>query len=151
MKIVIGSDHAGFTLKEKLIIALSSVEFIDVGTHSKDSCDYPDWISKVALEIQKGSADSGIAICGTGIGASITANKFKSIRAALCFNAYMAEMSKKHNNANVLVMGARVIGEDIALRIVETWINTDFEGGRHQRRIDKITAIENGTQRHESK
>jgi ribose 5-phosphate isomerase B len=142
MKISIGSDHAGVDLKNLIINSVKDIDFIDVGTNSTDSCDYPDYILKVASTVKKGEADLGIAICGTGIGASIVANKVKGIRAALCFNEFMAEMSKRHNNANVLVLGARVIGVDLALRIVERWLKSEFEGGRHQRRLDKIAAIE---------
>jgi len=142
MKIAIGSDHAGINLKKTIIEHFSDVEFTDVGTYTEESTDYPDHISKVGESIQKGECEAGIAICGSGIGASIVANKINGIRAALCFNGYMAEMSKRHNNANVVVLGARVIGEDIAIEIVDRWIKTPFEGGRHQRRLDKITAIE---------
>ena len=145
MKIVIGSDHAGVKLKKLIIDKYSSekIDFLDAGPDSEESVDYPDYISKVGESIKKGEADLGIAICGTGIGASIVVNKIKGIRGALCFNEFMAEMSKLHNNSNVLVLGARVIGEDLALRIVETWIKTDFEGEeRHERRIDKIKKIE---------
>ena len=144
MKIVIGSDHAGVKLKKLIIDNYSNekISFLDVGTDSEESVDYPDYISKVGEVIIKKEADLGIAICGTGIGASIVTNKMAGIRGALCFNEFMAEMSKKHNNANVLVLGARVIGDDLALRIVDTWFKTDFEGGRHQRRIDKILKIE---------
>jgi len=142
MKLVIGSDHAGFELKEKIKEKFSNIEFIDVGTHSTDSCDYPDYISLVPEAINDGQATKGIVICGSGIGASIVANKGTGIRAALCFNEYMAEMSRKHNDANILAMGARIIGLDIAFAIVERWLNTEFEGGRHQRRIDKIAQLE---------
>lgn len=142
MKIVIGSDHAGLQLKKEIIGNIKNAEFIDVGTDTEESCDYPDYISKVAETVQQGNADAGIAICGTGIGASLVANKFKSIRAALCCNEFMAEMSKRHNNANVLALGARVIGVDLALRIVERWLETPFEGGRHQRRLDKLSSLE---------
>ncbi len=141
-KIAIGSDHAGFALKSLVISAIKNVEFIDAGTNSEESCDYPDYISRVAEMVQKHEADAGIAICGTGIGASITANKYASVRAALCVNEFMAEMSRRHNDANVLVLGARVIGNDLALRIIERWLETPFDGGRHQRRLDKIAAIE---------
>lgn len=142
MKIVIGSDHAGLQLKKEIISSIKNIEFIDVGTDSEESCDYPDYIAKVAETVQQGKADGGIAICGTGIGASLVANKFTSIRAALCFNEFMAEMSKRHNNANVLALGARVIGVDLALRIVERWLETPFDGGRHQRRLDKLASYE---------
>ena len=142
MKVAIGSDHAGFELKKMIKGKIEKIEFIDVGTFSEESCDYPDYISKVALSVKDGEAELGIAICGTGIGASMTANKVSGIRAALCFNEFMAEMSKMHNNANVLVLGSRVIGSDLAIRIVERWLKSSFEGGRHQRRIDKIAEIE---------
>ncbi|HON78316.1 MAG TPA: ribose 5-phosphate isomerase B [Spirochaetota bacterium] len=142
MKIVIGSDHAGLQLKKEIISSIKNIEFIDVGTDSEESCDYPDYIAKVAEAVQQGKADGGIAICGTGIGASLVANKFTSVRAALCFNEFMAEMSKRHNNANVLALGARVIGVDLALRIVERWLETPFDGGRHQRRLDKLASYE---------
>ncbi len=142
MKIAIGSDHAGVKLKEIIKSAFKDIDFTDVGTHNEDSCDYPDYIGRVAQEVISGSSEKGIAICGTGIGASITANKFPSIRAALCTNCFMAEMSRRHNDSNVLVLGARVIGEDLALRIVQTWLSSPYEGGRHQRRLDKIAAIE---------
>ncbi|HPA70976.1 MAG TPA: ribose 5-phosphate isomerase B [Spirochaetota bacterium] len=142
MKIAIGSDHAGLRLRKILVRAIQGVEFIDVGTDSEESCDYPDYISQVAQHVKSGKADAGIALCGTGIGASIVANKFDGIRAALCTNCFMAEMSKRHNNANVLVIGARVVGDDLAVRIVESWLGAEYEGGRHQRRLDKIAAIE---------
>jgi ribose 5-phosphate isomerase B len=142
MKLVIGSDHAGVHLKELIQKTFSDIEFIDVGTHGIESCDYPDYISLVAQQILSGSVEKGIAICGTGIGASIVANKFPGIRAALCSNCFMAEMSRRHNNSNVLVLGARVLGEDLAIRIVQTWLSSPYEGGRHQRRLDKIADIE---------
>ncbi|MBP7585334.1 MAG: ribose 5-phosphate isomerase B [Spirochaetes bacterium] len=142
MKIAIGSDHAGLRLRKILVRAIQGVEFIDVGTDSEESCDYPDYISQVALHVKSGKAEAGIALCGTGIGASIVANKFDGIRAALCTNCFMAEMAKRHNNANVLVIGARVVGDDLAVRIVESWLGAEYEGGRHQRRLDKIAAIE---------
>lgn len=142
MKLAIGSDHAALKLKKLLIDSIKNVEFIDVGTNTEESVDYPDYISRVALHVQSGKADAGIALCGTGIGASIVANKFKGIRAALCTNCFMSEMAKRHNNANILVIGARVVGDDLAVRIVESWLAAEYEGGRHQRRLDKIAAIE---------
>ncbi len=142
MKVVIGSDHAGISLKKLIIKTFDTVEFIDVGTNSPDSCDYPDYIEPVGHKVISGEADKGIAICGSGIGASITVNKVKGVRGALCMNQYMAEMSRRHKNANVLVLGARVTGEDLNLAIIETWFNSEFEGGRHQRRLDKIGTIE---------
>ncbi|HOS39594.1 MAG TPA: ribose 5-phosphate isomerase B, partial [Spirochaetota bacterium] len=111
-------------------------------THSEESCDYPDYAAAVAAAVRDGSADLGIAICGTGIGASIAANKVAGVRAALCTNEFMAEMARRHNNATVLVLGARVVGSDLALRIVQRFLESPFEGGRHQRRLDKIDAIE---------
>ena len=144
MKIAIGSDHAGVKLKALIKNKIEDAQFIDMGPSTEDSVDYPDYISKVAKCVQKNECDCGIAICGTGIGACITANKFKGIRAALCMNEFMAEMTRRHNNANVLVLGARVIGDDLAIAIVKRYLETSFDGGRHQKRLDKITAIENG-------
>ena len=142
LKIAIGSDHAGYSLKEEIKRHLVSHDIMDMGTHSTESCDYPDFIAPVGEAVRDGDADLGIVICGSGIGASLVANKVHGIRAALCFNGYMAEMSRKHNNANVLALGARVIGLDIAINIVDTWLATGFEGGRHQRRVDKIHEVE---------
>ncbi|MFW5862857.1 MAG: ribose 5-phosphate isomerase B, partial [Spirochaetota bacterium] len=116
MKMAIGSDHAGVELKRFIQESIPEVDFIDVGTDSGESCDYPDYIKLVAQKIQRGEVDAGIAICGTGIGASLVANKHKGIRAALCTNEFMADMSRRHNNANVLVLGSRVVGLDLAQR-----------------------------------
>jgi len=142
MNIVIACDHAGVALKKLIIEHFSEISFDDVGTDSEESCDYPDYISKAGMKIFNKEAESGIVICGTGLGASIVANKFPGIRAALCTNEFMAEMSRRHNNSNVLALGSRVIGSDLALAIVRTWLDTPFEGGRHQRRLDKISALE---------
>lgn len=142
MKIAIGTDHSGVELKDKIISKFSEVEFDDVGTNDLESCDYPDYANRVGKKIQNKEVDLGIVICGTGMGISIAANKMKGIRAALCFNEYMAEMSRMHNDANVLAIGARVIEVDIAFAIIEKWLKTPFEGGRHQRRVDKINEIE---------
>lgn len=142
VKILIASDHGGFDLKESIKRRLSHIEFIDVGTHDREPCDYPDPIAIACDRLRSGEADRAIVICGTGIGAAIAANKTAGIRAALCCNEYMAEMSRRHNDANVLALGARVLGEELALRIIERWIATPFEGGRHQRRIDKIHSLE---------
>ncbi len=142
MKIVIGSDPAGDKLKKLIIDNYNDTDFIDVGTDSEKSVDYPDYIAEVGYKVKSKEADFGIAICGSGIGASIAINKVKGIRGALCMNSYMAEMSRRHNDANVLVLGARIVGDDLALRIVDVWLRTEFEGGRHQRRIDKIGNIE---------
>jgi ribose 5-phosphate isomerase B len=144
MKIAIGSDHAGYRLKQIIMERFTDVDFEDVGTYSADSCDYPDYGYLVGCRVRDGRAEAGIVICGTGIGISIAANKVRGIRAALCFNEFMAEMSRQHNNSNVLALGARVTEEGQALLIVRRWLESSFEGGRHQRRIDKITAIENG-------
>jgi ribose 5-phosphate isomerase B len=142
VKVGIASDHGGFTLKEAIKIHFSDRKFDDVGTCTIDSCDYPDYVEKLCRKIQGGELDCGIVICGTGIGASIAANKMDGIRAALCCNEFMAEMSRRHNDANVLALGARVLGDEFAIRIVERWFGSSFEGGRHQRRIDKISGLE---------
>jgi ribose 5-phosphate isomerase B len=142
MKLAIGSDHAGVQLKAKLIEKFTEVEFVDFGPQTEESVDYPDYIVKVARAVAKNEVDGGIAICGTGVGASITANKVKGVRASLCTNEFMAEMTRRHNNSNVLVLGARVTGEELVYAIVKRWIDTPYEGGRHQRRLDKITEIE---------
>lgn len=142
MKIVIASDHAGLRLKNIIKKHFAEHEFADVGTHTEDSCDYPDYAELAGKKVVSGEVEAGIVICGTGIGISIAANKVKGIRAALCFNEFMAEMSRKHNDANVLALGARVIGDDLAVRIVEVWLRTSFEGGRHEKRVLKIGKIE---------
>ncbi len=144
MIIAVGSDHAGYHLKEKIKKHLleNKYQVLDFGTHSEDSTDYPNFAKEVSLCVQKGEAQMGILICGTGIGMSIVANKFKGIRAALCLNEYMARMSRKHNDANVLCLGDRIIGEDLAIAIVDAWLNTKFEGGRHERRVHMIKDIE---------
>lgn len=144
MKIGIGSDHGGFELKEEIIGHLKEVgiESIDFGTYSKDSVDYPDYGKKVAEAVISKEVDRGIVVCGTGIGISIAANKVKGIRCALCCDTYSARMSREHNNANVLALGARVIGSGLALEIVETWLKSEFQGGRHEIRVNKISDIE---------
>jgi len=145
MKIVLGSDHGGFQLKEEIKNYLQSKDYkvIDVGTNSEDSVDYPEYAKAAADKVMNGEATKGIVICGTGIGISISANKVKGIRAALCHNVYTAIMARKHNNANILALGGRVLAKEEAYPIVDAWLTTDFEGDRHQRRIDKISAIEN--------
>ncbi|MCX8123644.1 MAG: ribose 5-phosphate isomerase B [Spirochaetes bacterium] len=142
MKVAIGNDHAGVELKHYIIQNFKDIEFINVGTDSTQSCDYPDYIKLVAEHVQKKDVDYGIAICGTGIGASIVANKYKGIRAALCTNEFMAEMARKHNDANVIVLGARVVGVDLAIHIINAFFRAEFEGGRHQKRLDKLIEIE---------
>lgn len=138
LKVAIGSDHGGFEYKEVIIAELraKNIEVIDVGTNTTDSCDYPEYAHKVAEKLVSGEVDRGILICGTGIGMSIAANKIKGIRAALCGDTFSARATRAHNNSNVLCLGQRVIGIQLALDIVEVWLNTEFEGGRHQRRID---------------
>ena len=143
-KIAIGSDHGGFELKEKVIeyLKTKNLEFKDFGTFDKNSCDYPEIAQRVAKEIQNGNQNSnfnkGILICGTGIGMSIAANKIKGIRAALCSDTFSAKASRAHNDANILCLGQRVIGDCLAIEIIEAWLNSEFEGGRHQKRIDTI-------------
>lgn len=149
MKIAIGADHAGFILKEyvKTFLGKMDIETTDAGTGSEDSVDYPDYGSEVARAVAAGKADRGILICGSGIGMSIVANKFPGIRAALCRDAETAVMSRKHNDSNILVLAGRHTGSGDAETIVRAWLDTDFEGGRHQRRLDKIRAIESNSER----
>lgn len=144
MKLAIGSDHGGFRLKEaiKTYLLVHDYEVTDFGTESEDSCDYPDFALPVAEAVAKGEYDRGILICGTGIGIGIVANKVKGVRAALCHDTFSAEACRNHNDANILTMGERIVGEGLALKIVETFLNSDFKGGRHQRRVDKIKALE---------
>ncbi len=144
LTIAVGSDHAGFPLKERIkgFLVSKGYAVLDFGTTSTDSTDYPLFAKEVCLAVQRGEAQRGILVCGTGIGMCITANKFKGIRAALCLNEYMARMSRKHNDANVLCLGDRILGEELALSIVEVWLNTDFEGGRHERRVQLIREVE---------
>lgn len=144
MKIAIAADHGGFELKDSMVEYIKSLgnEVIDLGTNSADSVDYPDYAKKVCEEIQQGNSDLGILICGTGVGMSLAANKFEGIRAACVSDVYSAKMSRNHNNANVLCIGARVIGDEVAKLIIKTFLENEFEAGRHQRRVDKIMAFE---------
>jgi len=146
MKIAVASDHGAFELKQKIVAYLQQkqgVEVLDLGTNNEnESVDYPDFAGKAAISIQKGEANLAVIMCGTGIGISIAANKYKGIRAALCHDAYTAQMSKQHNNANILVMGGRTTGIEIAKQIIDTWLVTEYENGRHQLRLDKISEIE---------
>ena len=145
MKITIGSDHGAVEMKEEVKMVLHEFEDVrvtDVGTFGTESVDYPDIAEKVCADVVSGKADRGIVLCGTGIGISIAANKIDGIRAALCGDVYSAIMSRKHNDANVLAMGGRVTGIGPAGEIVRAWICTEFEGGRHARRVDKIMALE---------
>jgi ribose 5-phosphate isomerase B len=145
LRIAIGSDHAGFRMKEHLITVLrdGGHDVVDLGTDSEESCDYPIFCSAVGREVAAGRVDRGIVLGGSGQGEQLAANKVRGVRAALCNCLYTAEYSRLHNDANVLSMGARVVGEGLADEIVRVWLATEFEGGRHQRRIDQITAIEN--------
>ena len=144
MKIAIGSDHGGFQLKEHLrkYLTEKGMEVTDCGTFTSDSCDYPDFAAAVCQEVTGGKAERGVLVCGTGIGVSISANKCHGIRAALCDNVYSAEKSREHNDANVMCLGARVLGVGLAELITDTFFKTDFAGGRHQRRVNKIMALE---------
>ncbi len=143
--IAIGADHGGFELKEHIVKYLKDkgIDVKDYGTYNEDSIDYPDCAAPVCKAVQDGTAERGILICGTGIGISMAANKYKGIRAALCSDVYSAKMTKQHNNANIICLGGRVTGRELAFMIVDAWMNAEFEGGRHQNRIDKIHAAEN--------
>ncbi len=143
MRIALGSDHAGYELKEYLKAFLPSigVEYEDMGTDTSEAVDYPDYGVKVARGVNCGEYERGLLICGTGIGMSIVANRFANVRAALCHNVFMAQSSREHNNANILILGARVISPEDAETIVKTWFATGFAGGRHSRRVEKIKAL----------
>ena len=143
-RIAIGSDHAGFRLKEfvKKLLKEKGFEVIDVGTHSEERCHYPIYAQKVSQMVSSGEVKRGILVCGSGIGMSIVANKFKGVRAALCHNIYSAKFSRLHNDSNVLCLGGRITGEDLTREIVEVWLNTPFEGGRHSERLQIIEEIE---------
>ena len=145
MTIAIGSDHAGYELKQQICdyFQQHGIEFTDYGTHSRDRVDYPDLGVQVAKQVIAGTHDTGIVICGTGIGISISANKVKGARAALCNSDYMAEMARKHNNANILALGGRTTTIDYATRMIDIFLNTDFEGGRHANRVEKIHSLTN--------
>jgi ribose 5-phosphate isomerase B len=145
--IVIGCDHAAVSLKEqiKTYLTAKGMTVQDVGTHGDGSVDYPDFGIEVAKRVASGAASRGILLCGTGIGMSMVANRFSNVRAALCNDLFSALLSRRHNNANVLVMGARVIGDILALEILRTWLETPFEGGRHQGRLDKFNRLGSGT------
>ena len=146
MKITIGSDHGAVELKEevkKVLAEFAGVEVKDVGTFGTASVDYPDIAEKVCADVVSGESERGIVLCGTGLGISIATNKIKGIRCALCNDVYSAKMSREHNNSNVLAMGGRVLGFGPAGEIVRAWMTTDFAGGRHERRVNKIMALEN--------
>ncbi|MGC8660657.1 MAG: ribose 5-phosphate isomerase B [Desulfomonilaceae bacterium] len=141
--VLVGSDHAGFGLKTLIKERLENQGYvvIDVGCLSEVSCDYPVFAIDLCKAIQKGDAPRGILVCGTGIGMSMTANRMKGIRAALCANEYQARMSRAHNDSNVLCLGSRVLGQDLAFSILDVWLKTQFESGRHKRRVDLIESI----------
>ena len=144
MKIAIGSDHGGFALKEKIIKFLEENNYLykDFGTYDAASVDYPDYALQVAEAIAQGDYDRGILVCGTGIGIGIAANKVPGIRAALCNDTFSARASREHNDANILTIGERVVGPGLALDIVKVWLESEFSGGRHSRRVEKIREIE---------
>lgn len=144
--IAIGCDHSALEMKREIITLLESMNltYHDYGTYTTESCDYPVFAARVANAVVSGDCEKGILICGTGIGMSMAANKIKGIRCALCSEPYSAKLTRQHNDTNVLAIGARVIGPELAKMIVSTFLTTDFEGGRHQRRVDLMTALENG-------
>jgi len=149
MLIAIGSDHAGLEMKTEIIAILKELghAYTDYGTSTTQSVDYPDFGEKVAMDVSIGKAENGILICGTGIGMSIVANKFSNVRASLCNELFSAKMSRLHNNANILVLGGRIVGKDLAKEIVRTWLTTPFEGERHADRLKKIMLIEEKNRR----
>jgi len=144
MEIGLACDHGGFELKEEVKTFLKSMGFkpVDLGTFNEDSVDYPDYGILVAEKISKGEMERGILICGTGIGMSIVANKFPGVRAALVNDLYSSRFSREHTDANILVIGGRIVGRELAKEIVKVWLNTPFAGGRHKRRLEKIEALE---------
>lgn len=146
MRMAVGADHAGYALKEAVKKSLQelAVEVIDVGTFSVESVDYPDYAAQVALRVARGACERGLLICGTGIGMAIAANKVPGARAALCYNTETARLSRAHNEANILVLGGRMTSAAEAKEIIKVWLATPFEGGRHQTRLNKISALEKG-------
>jgi ribose 5-phosphate isomerase B len=140
MKIIIGSDHAGFAMKERVKGFLQGKGFTveDVGTHDEDSVDYTDFGKEVSRRVSDGTFERGLLVCGTGLGMSMTANRYKGVRAALANDLFSAIMSRRHNDSNILVLGGRLIGDALALQLVETWLETPFDGGRHTRRLEKM-------------
>ena len=142
----IGSDHGGYALKQEIMKHLSErgIAYRDYGTYSEESCDYPDYAEAVGRAVASGECERGIVVCGTGIGISIAANKVRGVRCALCGDCFSAQMAREHNDANVLALGARVLGAGLALKIVDTFLDSAFAGGRHERRVAKLMAIEGG-------
>ena len=145
MKIGIGNDHAAVDMKNQVVEYLEGkgYEVVNFGTDTYESCNYPEYGEKVGRAVAAGDADLGILICGTGVGISLAANKVKGVRAVVCSEPYSAKLSRQHNNTNILAFGARVIGIELAKMIIDEWLSVEFEGGRHQTRVDMITAIEN--------
>lgn len=146
MLIAVGSDHRGVAMRAKIIDVLHNLgqEVVDVGTDTDKSVDYPDVAAVVARKVSQGEVDRGILVCGTGLGMAIVANKFPGVRAAPCHDSVTAELSRRHNDLNVLCLAGDILGERLVDRLVETWLNTEFEGGRHLRRVEKVKAIERG-------
>jgi ribose 5-phosphate isomerase B len=146
MKIAIGCDHVGFELKDRIIKHLEekNIEYRDFGTYSTERTDYPIYGEAVARAVVSGECEKGILICGTGVGISISANKVPGIRAVVCSEPYSALLSRQHNNTNILAMGSRVVGGDLALMILDAWLSGVYEGGRHQKRVDMIASLEKG-------
>ena len=142
----IGSDHGGYALKQEIMKHLSErgIAYRDYGTYSEESCDYPDYGEAVGRAVASGECERGIVVCGTGIGISIAANKVRGVRCALCGDCFSAQMAREHNDANVLALGARVLGAGLALKIVDSFLDSSFAGGRHERRVAKLMAIEGG-------
>ena len=145
MRLAIGNDHAAYEMKLEIKKYLEDKghEVVDFGTHSTESCNYPEYGEAVGRAVASGEADGGVLICGTGIGISISANKVKGVRAAVCSEPVSAALTKKHNNANVIAFGARIVGIEMAKAIIDAWLNAEYEGGRHQTRIDMMMEIEN--------
>lgn len=145
MKIAIGNDHTALEMKAAIKAHLEErgIEVLDLGTYTSESCDYPVYGEKVGRAVASGEADLGITICGTGVGISLAANKVKGIRACVCSEPYTAKLSRMHNNSNVLAFGARVVGIEMAKMITDAWLDAEYEGGRHQRRVDMLMEIEN--------
>ena len=146
MRIAIASDHRGYVIKGKILALIAELghQASDMGTDSSESVDYPDFGAKVARAVSEGAVDRGVLICGTGMGMCITANKFPGVRACTCHDDLTAEMSRRHNDANVLCLSADLLGDRLVNRMVEIWLKTEFEGGRHARRVEKIGQIESG-------
>lgn len=144
MKIILGADHGGYELKNNIAEWLKTQghQIKDVGTFSPESVDYPDYAKIVGEEVVKGNFDKGILVCGSGVGISIAANKVKGVRAVLCHDVVMAKLSREHNDTNIIAMGGRFIAKDLAYEILNVWLNTEFSGGRHAKRIEKISSLE---------